>query len=79
MKLFGAVSYRDVHWGPLLMALLLTGIGLGMVFSATLDPNGPAQWGREAKMQSIWWGLSLAVCLFCLHVPPKPGQHLPFP
>lgn len=61
------------------MALLLTGMGLGMVVSATLDPTGPAQWGREAKMQTIWWTLSCAVCLFCLHVPPKTWSALALP
>ena len=79
MKLLGTVSYRDVHWGPLIMALLLTGVGLGMVVSATLDPSGPAQWGREAKMQSIWWALSFSVCIFCLHVPPKTWSALALP
>ena len=79
MKLLAAVSYRDVHWGPLVMALLLTGMGLGMVVSATLDPIGQGQWGREARMQSMWWMLSFGVCLFCLHVPPKTWSGLALP
>lgn len=79
MQLIGAVAYRDVHWGPLIMALLLTGMGLAMVISATMDPSVAGGWGREATMQMLWWGLSLLVCLLCLHIPPGTWNALALP
>ncbi|TVR45801.1 MAG: hypothetical protein EA402_03720 [Planctomycetota bacterium] len=79
MQLLNTVSYREVHWGPLIMALILTGIGLAMVVSATLDPMDPGNWGSEARMQLLWWALSLSTCLFCLHVPPATWNALALP
>lgn len=73
------VHYSRMNWGPLLMAMLLTGIGLAFVISATADPVAEGAWGREAKMQLIWWGLSLTACGVCLHVPLATWKQLALP
>lgn len=79
MQLLSAVRYREVHWGLLLMSLLLTGIGVAFVFSACIDPSSPSGWSREATMQVVWWGISLIACAVCLHIPPTTWYHMAIP
>ncbi len=65
--MFERIRLREVHWLPLVLALLLTGFGAVFVVSSTLDPS--AGWGREARMQLAWITLSLGACLVSMHVP----------
>lgn len=72
------VRYSEVHWGLLLASLLLTGIGLAFVSSATSDPVDGGL-GREARLQIAWLGIALTTCLVCLHVPTTTWQRLAVP
>lgn len=40
-----------------------------MVASATRDPAGPLELGREAQQQALWWGVSLPVAALAALVP----------
>ncbi|TVR13925.1 MAG: hypothetical protein EA401_05595 [Planctomycetota bacterium] len=79
MQLLTAVRYREVHWGLLVMSLILTSIGIAFVFSACIDPSSASGWSREATMQTVWLGISLIACGMCLHVPPSAWYHLTLP
>lgn len=68
MRLFQRVRYTDVHWSPLLLALILTGTGLAFVFSATYEP-AEGGWSPESARQVLWWSISLVACFTVLHVP----------
>lgn len=69
MRLLQRVRFSEVQWLPLLAAMALTAVGIAFVASATADPANPSGWGRVAKMQIVWWCLSLTVMFVALHVP----------
>lgn len=79
MKLLARVRYGDVHWGPLLIALVLTACGVAFVYSACIDPASSSGWSRESTMQVMWWCLSLFACFVCAHVPPGTWRMLAIP
>jgi rod shape determining protein RodA len=68
MALLQRLRPRDVHWAPLLLALLLTAFGVLFVVSATYDPDGRYGLGREAQLQFTWWLISGVGCLCLAHV-----------
>jgi rod shape determining protein RodA len=69
MTLIQAVKWRDVPWGWLVVATLLTAFGIAFVISACFDPGERFGLGKEARMQLVWWGISLSACIGALYVP----------
>jgi hypothetical protein len=69
MALIEPVTWREVPWGWLVIATLLTAFGVAFVISACYDPAERLGLGKEARMQLVWWGISLAACIGVLHVP----------
>jgi cell division protein FtsW (lipid II flippase) len=68
MSAFHRLRLREVHWLPLLLALLLTATGVAFVVSATYDPAMRLGLGREARLQLAWWVVGLGGCALCAHV-----------
>ncbi len=64
-------AYHLIDWSMLVVALLLTGIGLAFIVSATTNFALSDEWGGEAKRQLVWWMIGLTVCFTALHVPIK--------
>lgn len=66
--MFHRLHLRDVAWAPLLLAFMLTGIGVAFVMSATYDPGERYGLGREARLQLAWLLIGLITCLTCSHI-----------
>jgi cell division protein FtsW (lipid II flippase) len=64
-----ALSWRDVPWLWLALALVLTAFGVAFVISACFDPGERFGLGKEARMQIIWWGISVLTCLVAMQIP----------
>lgn len=79
MRLLARIPYRDVTWSLLVGALVLSAAGLVFIASSTADVAEGVWFGAQARMQLVWWGLSLAVCLLCLHVPLETWRSLAIP
>lgn len=69
MALLERPVYHQIDWSMLLAALVLTGIGIAFIVSATTHFGLTDAWGREASMQCVWLVIALGACLACLHVP----------
>lgn len=72
--LFQRIRIGEIQWGIFVLALLLCCIGLAFVYSATIDPAYPGQWGTQAKKQCTWFILSIVCCLAIAHIPIKQWQ-----
>jgi len=59
---------REVVWAPLLLACLLTAIGVAFVVSATYDPGERYGLGREAQLQLAWCVIALVGFMLSAHV-----------
>ncbi|MBA3684552.1 MAG: FtsW/RodA/SpoVE family cell cycle protein [Planctomycetes bacterium] len=68
MSLIQRVRLRDLSWGVLLVALLLTAFGVACVISAKWDPGNRWGFGHEAQMQLAWWLVSLIACICITHI-----------
>ena len=65
------VHLSEVQWPLYIMALALSAVGLAFVYSATMDPSDPYQWGAQAIKQLFWLCISVCASLTLLHVPVK--------
>jgi rod shape determining protein RodA len=79
MALIEPVRWREVPWGWLVVATLLTAFGVAFVISACYDPNERFGLGKEARMQLVWWGISLAACIGVLQLPFSTWRALAIP
>jgi len=67
MAIVNRVAYGEVQWLLLSLGAVMTLFGLAFVVSATSDPAAPG-WGREARMQLVWWLVAMSGCVACMHV-----------
>jgi rod shape determining protein RodA len=79
MALIEPVRWREVPWGWLVVATLLTAFGVAFVISACYDPNERFGLGKEARMQLVWWGISLSACIGVLQLPFSTWRALAIP
>ncbi|NRA39372.1 MAG: rod shape-determining protein RodA [Planctomycetes bacterium] len=64
----------EIQWGMFTLALILCSVGIAFVYSATIDPAYPGQWGTPAKKQLAWFIISTGACLAIAHIPIKQWQ-----
>lgn len=64
-----------IDWIPLGFALLLSALGLAVVYSACYDPDARWGWGQSAIMQGLWMIIGVAVLLFVLNLKPTLWKH----
>lgn len=79
MALIQRVRYGELQWPMIVLALAMTLFGLLFVVSATMDPEASYGWGREARMQLVWWGIAVLGCVACMHVPLATWRALALP
>jgi cell division protein FtsW (lipid II flippase) len=69
MALVQRIKLREVSWLLVGTVLALTAFGLAFVISACFEPGETFGIGRDAKMQVLWWFISLGMCVAVMHVP----------
>lgn len=79
MAILQRVRWAEVPWGWLVVALLLTAMGVTFVFSACYDANQAYGLGKEARLQFAWWGIGVAACVTAMHVPFSAWRQLAIP
>ena len=79
MAVLQRVRWAEVPWGWLVVALLLTAMGLAFVVSACWDATQSFGLGKEARLQFAWWGIGLTACVVAMHVPFSAWRRLAIP
>lgn len=72
-------SYARVPWWWIGLSLLLSGVGILFVISATAEGAGEGLISREAASQLVWLLIGVIGCAVIVHVDPAVWRRLAFP
>lgn len=79
MAIIQRVRWDEVPWGWLVVAVLLTAMGVAFVVSACWDTTQAFGLGKEARLQFAWWGIGVTACVAAMHVPFSSWRQLAIP